>query len=79
VPLRLVSPTAAGLFKALQLADLAYARLNHAVETKKLAANLVHAYTQAFEVAFSDLKMYCSTKNQQDKSARELAEAEGVA
>jgi hypothetical protein len=57
VPLRLVSPTAAGLFKALQLADLAYARLNHAVETRKLAANLVHSYTQAFEVAFSDLKM----------------------
>ena len=79
VPIRLVSPTAAGVFRACQIADLAYAKLNHAVATKKLAANLVHAYTHPFELAFSDLKMYCSTRNQQDKTAREMAAAEGVA
>ena len=79
VPLRLVSPNAASLFKAFQMADTAYAKLNHAVKSKKLAENLVHSYTHPFESAFSDLKMYCSTRNQQDKSARELAEAGGIA
>lgn len=79
VPLRLVSSTAAGLFKAFQLADTAYAKLNFAVDSNKLAENMVHAYTQPFESAFSDLKLYCSTRNQQEKSARELAEAEGIA
>lgn len=79
VPLRLVSPAAAGLFKAFQLADAAYAKLNHAVANRKLAENLVHAYTNPFESAFSDLKLYCSTRNQQEKSAREMAEAEGIA
>ena len=78
-PLRLVSPVAAGLFKAFQLADASYAKLNFAVENRKLAENLVHAYTHPFESAFSDLKLYCSTRNQQEKSARELAEAGGIA
>lgn len=79
VPLRLFSPTAAALFKAFQLVDTAYAKLNFAVDGSKLAENMVHAYTQPFEHAFSDLKLYCSTRNQQEKSARELAEAGGIA
>ena len=79
VPLRLVSPSAASLFRAFQMADTAFAKLNHAVEGKKLAVNLVHSYTHPFEAAWSDLKMYCSTRNQQDKSAHELAQAEGIA
>lgn len=79
VPLRLVSPNAASLFKAFQMADTAFAKLNHAVVSGKLAENLVHSYTHPFESAWSDLKMYCSTRNQQDKSAHELAQAEGIA
>ena len=79
VPLRLVSPTAASLFRAFQMADTAYAKLNHAVGCRKLAENQVHGYTQAFEAAFSDLKMYCSTRNQQQKTAIELAKAGGIA
>jgi len=79
VPLRLVSPNAASLFKAFQMADTAFAKLNHAVVSRKLAENLVHSYTHPFESAWSDLKMYCSTRNQQDKSAHELAQAEGIA
>ncbi|KFC72673.1 hypothetical protein [Massilia sp. LC238] len=79
VPLRLVSPTAAGLFKAFQKADAAFARLNHAVANRKLAENLVHGYTHPFESAFSDLKLYCSARNQSEKLAREMAEAEGIA
>lgn len=79
VPLRLVSPNVASLFRAFQMADAAYAKLNHAVRSSKLAENLVHSYTHPFESAFSDLKMYCSTRNQQDKSAREMAEAGGIA
>jgi hypothetical protein len=79
VPLRLVAPSAAALFKAFRMADTAYATLNYAVENKKLAENLVHGYTYPFESAFSDLKLYCSTRNQQEKSARELGAAEGIA
>lgn len=79
VPLRLVSPNAASLFRAFQMADTAFAKLNHAVDSRKLAENLVHSYTHPFESAWSDLKMYCSTRNQQDKSAHELAQAEGIA
>jgi hypothetical protein len=79
VPLRLVSPNAASLFKAFQMADTAFAKLNHAVVSRKLAENLVLSYTHPFESAWSDLKMYCSTRNQQDKSAHELAQAEGIA
>jgi hypothetical protein len=79
VPLRLVSPSAASLFRAFQMADTAFAKLNHAVESKKLAVNLVHSYTHPFEDVWSDLKMYCSTRNQQDKSAHEIARAEGIA
>lgn len=79
VPLRLVSPTAASLFRAFQMADAAYAKLNHAVECRKLSEKQVHGYTSAFEAAFSDLKMYCSTRNQQLKTALELAKAEGIA
>lgn len=79
VPLRLVSPNAASLFKAFQMADTAFAKLNHAVVSRKLAENLVHSYTHPFESAWSDLKMYCSTRNQQDKSVHELAQAEGIA
>lgn len=79
VPLRLFSATGAGLFKSFQMADSAYAKLNHAVEKRELAENMVHAFTNDFEAAFSDLKLYCSTRNQQVKSARELADAEGVA
>lgn len=79
VPLRLFSPNVASLFRAFQMADSAYARLNHAVKSRQLAENLVHSYTHPFEAAFSDLKMYCSTRNQQDKSAREMAEAGGIA
>lgn len=71
VPLRLVSASAASLFRAFQMADIAYAKLNFAVENKKLAENAVHGYTHPFEAAFSDLKLYCSTRNQQEKSARE--------
>jgi len=78
VPLRLVSASAASLFRALQMADVAYAKLNLAVENKKLAENMVHGYTHPFEAAFSDLKLYCSTRNQQEKSAREMAEASGI-
>ena len=78
VPFRIVSPTAAGLFRSWQIADQAFAKLNHVVATQKLAAHLVHAYTHPFELAFADLKMYCSTRNQQDKTAREMAVAEGV-
>lgn len=79
VPLRLVSANAASLFRAFQMADAAYAKLNHAVESRKLAENQVHGYTHPFESAFSDLKMYCSTRNQQEKTALELAKAEGLA
>lgn len=79
VPLRLVSPSAASLFRAFQMADTAFAKLNHAVESRKLAGNLVHSYTHPFEAAWSDLKMYCSTRNQQEKSAHEMAQAEGIA
>jgi hypothetical protein len=79
VPLRLVSASTASLFKAFQMADGAYAKLNHAVQNKKLAENLVHAYTHPFEAAFSDLKLYCSTRNQQEKTAREIAVSEGIA
>lgn len=79
VPLRLVSASAAGLFKSFQVADLGYARINHAVDSNKLDQNLVHAYTLDFESAFSDLKMYCSTRNQQQKTAAELAKAGGIA
>lgn len=79
VPLRLVSPNVASLFRAFQMADMAFAKINHAVRSRKLAENLVHSYTHPFESAFSDLKMYCSTRNQQDKSARELAVAGGIA
>lgn len=79
VPLRLVSASAASLFRAFQMADVAYAKLNLAVENKKLAENMVHGYTHPFEAAFSDLKLYCSTRNQQEKSAREMAEASGIA
>ena len=78
VPLRLVSASAASLFKAFQMADASYAKLNHAVETRKLAENMVHGFTHSFEVAFSDLKMYCSTRNQQEKSALEIAKTEGI-
>lgn len=79
VPLRLVSASAAGLFKSFQIADTGYARINHAVNSTKLDQNLVHAYTLDFESAFSDLKMYCSTRNQQQKTAAELAKAGGIA
>lgn len=79
VPLRLVSSSAASLFRAYQLADKAYARLNFAVENRKLALNLVHGYTNPFESALADLKMYCSSRNQSEKSALELARAEGIA
>lgn len=79
VPLRLVSPSAASLFRAFQMADTAFAKLNFAVEQKKLSVNVLHGYTEAFESAFSDLKMYCSTRNQSEKSALELARAEGIA
>jgi hypothetical protein len=79
VPLRLVSPSAASLFRAFQMADTAFAKLNHAVDNRKLAGNLVHSYTHPFEAAWSDLKMYCSTRNQQEKSAHEMAQAEGIA
>lgn len=79
VPLRLFSPNVASLFRAFQMADTAFAKLNHAVKTRKLAENLVHSYTHPFESAFSDLKMYCSTRNQQEKTAREMAEAGGIA
>lgn len=79
VPLRLVSPSAASLFRALQMADAAYAKLNHAVVCRKLAENQVHGYTHPFESAFADLKMYCSTRNQQEKTALEMARAEGIA
>jgi len=48
VPLRLVSSTAAGLFKAFQLADTAYAKLNFAVDSNKLAENMVHCLHPAF-------------------------------
>jgi len=79
VPVRLVSATAANLLRAFITADAAYAKLNHAVESRKLQANAVHGYTHPFEAAFSDLKMYCSTRNQQQKSAQELAQAHGIA
>jgi hypothetical protein len=79
VPLRLVTPSAASLFRAFQMADTAFAKLNHAVDCGTLAGNLVHSYTHPFEAAWSDLKMYCSTRNQQEKSAHELAQAEGIA
>lgn len=79
VPLRLFSPNVASLFRAFQMADVAYAKINHAVKSRKLAENLVHSYTHPFEAAWSDLKMYCSTRNQQDKSAREMADAGGIA
>lgn len=78
VPIRLVSPAAASLFKAFQVADGAFARLNHAVESKQLPQNQVHSYTHTFEAAFSDLKLYCSARNQQEKSAIELAKAQGI-
>jgi len=79
VPLRLVTPSAASLFRAFQMADTAFAKLNHAVDSGTLAANVVHSYTHPFEAAWADLKMYCSTRNQQEKSAHELAQAEGIA
>lgn len=79
VPVRLVSAAAANLLRAFITADSAYAKLNHAVEARKLQANLIHGYTHPFEDAFSDLKMYCSTRNQQQKSAQELAQAHGIA
>lgn len=78
VPVRLVSPAAASLFRALVIADGAFARLNYAVKQNELAQNLVHSYTQPFENAFSDLKMYCSKRNQEQKSALELASAQGI-
>lgn len=79
VPIRLVSAAAAGLYRSFLIADAAFARLNHAVATNKLAQNKVHSYTQPFEGAFSDLKMYCSTRNQQEKSAHEIATEQGIA
>jgi hypothetical protein len=79
VPLRLVTPSAASLFRAFQMADLAYAKLNFAVEQKKLALNKLNAFTEAFEASFSDLKMYCSARNQSEKSALDIAKAEGIA
>jgi hypothetical protein len=79
VPLRLVSAAAAGLYRSFVIADAAFARLNHAVATNKLPQNKVHAYTHLFEDAFSDLKMYCSKRNQQEKSAQQLATEQGIA
>jgi hypothetical protein len=79
VPRRLVAPTAASLFEAFQITNMAFAKINYAVNSWKLAVNLMHSYTHPPEVAWCDLKMYCSSQAQEDKPAHELARAEGIA
>src|SRR5690606_36969577 len=39
VPIRLVSPIAAGLYRSFLIADAAYAKLNHAVSAGKIQLN----------------------------------------
>lgn len=78
VPLRLVAPTAASLFEAFQIANMAFAKINNVVNSRKLAVNLMHSYTHPFEAAWCDLKLYCSSRVQEDKSAHELARAERI-
>lgn len=79
VSLRLVASTATSLFEAFQIADMAFAKINYVFNSRNLAANLMHSDTHPIEAAWSDLKMYCSTRNQQDKSAHELVQTKGIA
>jgi hypothetical protein len=79
VSLRLVASTAASLFEPFQIANMAFAKINYVFNSRNLAVNLMHSYAHPFEAAWSDLKMYCSTRNQQEQSAHELVQSEGIA
>lgn len=78
VPLRLISPTAASLFRTFMVADKAYAKLNNVVATNALDVREIRGYTQDFEAAFSDLKMYSLARLNSEKSAFEIAKSKGI-
>lgn len=78
VPLRIVSMEASSLIKSMLIADLAFARLNFASSTGLVTLDEVHAITEEFDLAFSDLKKYAVGAVQSTKTASELGAEAGV-
>lgn len=78
VPLRLISAVSSSLYRAMICADLAMAKLNYAVATRKIGPDEIFDYSRDFDRALADLKMFVASKDQANRSARDLGVAQGI-